>query len=149
MKGLDVFTDISEKYLHPQVLVRASTVEEGNAIASYIQEYNGSDKLAIKQEDSYVIIDKKEIIYASVNQKIIFLYTATQEIRTRKSLAELMKKLDANVFYQISKSAIVNIQGIKKLEVAFSGNYYAYLANGMKIVISRRFIETLKNKFKI
>ena len=149
MGELDVNIDISEKYVLPKVLVCANTIELGTSISEFVRKYKKGEELVVKQEDSFLILRKKDLTYASVNQKMLTLYTIEQKVEVKKSLKELMEELDADIFYPISKSAIVNIKKIKRLEVAFSGNYYAYLTNGMKVVISRRFIEKLKNRFGI
>ena len=94
-------------------------------------------------------IDTDNIIFLEVFQKDLTIYTEEDEITSRISLGEAMERLDSSRFIQVSKSASVNISKIRRMEVAFSGNYYAFLANDMKVTVSRRFVRCLKQKLGI
>ncbi len=50
---------------------------------------------------------------------------------------------------QVSKSELLNIQMIKKVEPSFSGNLIAVMSNGQKVNISRRFVSILKERLGI
>lgn len=147
---INIDMEILQKYLTPRVLIQTNDAQFGNQLSEHITNFAESDKkLAIKKEDSYFFIDTENIIYLEVFQKDLTIYTDEGEITSRTSLGEAMERLDLSRFIQISKSASVNIGKIKRMEVAFSGNYYAFLKNGMKITVSRRFVRCLKQKLGI
>lgn len=100
-------------------------------------------------KEGFVLLNKSEIIYLEVFNKVMTLYTADENYSYRKSLAALKEELPKEQFLQVSKSAIVNTKEIKKLEVAFSGSLYAYLKNGQRITVSRRFVDQLKQHLGI
>uniref|UniRef100_UPI00359CA208 LytTR family DNA-binding domain-containing protein n=1 Tax=Nosocomiicoccus ampullae TaxID=489910 RepID=UPI00359CA208 len=57
--------------------------------------------------------------------------------------------MNSNTFMQVSKSELLNIQMIKKVEPSFSGNLIAVMSNGQKVNISRRFVSILKERLGI
>ncbi|MBO0453062.1 LytTR family DNA-binding domain-containing protein [Candidatus Enterococcus murrayae] len=142
-KGVRIQMEIEERWTEPEVRIRAAEEAIGNQIASRLEAYQ-EEQLVIKVKDEYILLNKAEIIYLEVFNKIVTLYTANQEYSFRKSLTALKEELPSELFLQISKSALVNTREIQKLEVAFSGSLYAYLKNGQKVTISRRFVDRLK-----
>lgn len=60
-----------------------------------------------------------------------------------------LDELNSNTFMQVSKSELLNIQMIKKVEPSFSGNLIAVMSNGQKVNISRRFVSILKERLGI
>lgn len=142
-KGLKVHMEIGKNWVEPEVRIRAAEERIGNQIADRLEDYQ-ENQLVIKVRDEFVFLSKAEIVYLEVFNKIVTLYTAKGNYSFRKSLVALKEELPSEQFLQVSKSALVNTKEIQKLEVAFSGSLYAYLKNGQKITVSRRFVDQLK-----
>ncbi|MFQ7234635.1 MAG: LytTR family DNA-binding domain-containing protein [Enterococcus hulanensis] len=142
-KGLKLQIEIGKNWIAPEVRIRAAEEKLADQIASRLETYQ-EDQLVIKVKDEIILLNKSEIIYLEVFNKIVTLYTENEQYSIRKSLASLKEELPAEQFLQVSKSALVNTKKIQKLEVAFSGSLYAYLKNGQKITVSRRFVDQLK-----
>jgi len=49
---------------------------------------------------------------------------------------------------QISKSEVMNLSYLSKMESAFSGNYYAFLTNQTRVTVSRRFIKGILSRLE-
>lgn len=62
-----------------------------------------------------------------------------------EKLYELENKLDANQFIRISKSEIVNIRKIKKLDISMAGTIKLFLTDGTQTYTSRRNVSKLKS----
>ena len=94
----------------------------------------GSEIHRIKPADIFYIeaVDRKAFIYGEKN-----VYEAKQKLYELEELA--MKD-----FLRISKSVIVNVNKIKTLIPSLSGNAEAVLINNERVVISRRFINNLR-----
>lgn len=142
-KGLKVHMEIGKIWVEPEVRIRAAEERIVNQIADRLEDYQ-ENQLVIKVRDEFVFLSKAEIVYLEVFNKIVTLYTAKGNYSFRKSLVALKEELPSEQFLQVSKSALVNTKEIQKLEVAFSGSLYAYLKNGQKITVSRRFVDQLK-----
>lgn len=148
LKGLKIHMEIGKKWIEPEVRIRADEEEIGAQIAERLEDYQ-ENQLVFKMKEGFVLLNKSEIIYLEVFNKVMTLYTADENYSYRKSLAALKEELPKEQFLQVSKSAIVNTKEIKKLEVAFSGSLYAYLKNGQRITVSRRFVDQLKQHLGI
>ncbi|GIN70870.1 hypothetical protein J14TS2_13450 [Bacillus sp. J14TS2] len=150
MEELIVNMEISDKYHPPRVLIQANNTKLGNHISEYIKSFEADNrKISVKYEDGYILLDSEEIVYCEIYQKILTVYTDKEKLNMRKPLIEILKKLDSKDYIQNSKASVVNIHKIKRLEIAFSGNYYAFLSNGLKITVSRRFVGALKKRLGI
>lgn len=137
---------INKNLAQSEISIRATDYEVANQIELLIKTAlkPQSDQLAIKVEDAYHFITKSQIIYAEVNQGILTIETPTKSYDTRQSLSWLKQQLIVSDYIQVSKSALVRIDAIERLEAAFSGNLYAFLTTSKKIVVSRRFVIELK-----
>lgn len=134
-----------------EVLIRATTLENGIKIADYLSKYKEQYffQLPIKQEDSVFLLEKEAIIFAEVCQKELTIVTLEGKWCTKMALSHLLAELPEDQFLQISKSSIVNLQKIHKLELSFSGNLTAFLTNGIKVQVARRYVKELKKRLGI
>lgn len=147
-EGLKIQMEIGKKWTVPEVRIRAAEEKMGNQIAGCLEAFQ-EEQLIIKVNEEFVLLDKTDIIYLEVFNKIMTLYTTKDSYSFRKSLIALKEELPSEHFLQVSKSALVNTKAIQKLEVAFSGSLYAYLSNGQRITVSRRFVDQLKQHLGI
>ena len=90
-----------------------------------------------------------DIVSAAIYDKTLTIYTKEDEIKTSKTLSALMKELDSKTFLQVSKSEMLNIHMIKRVEPSFSGNLVARMTYGDKVIISRRYVSKLKERLGI
>lgn len=132
------------------IIIQCSSRETGTRIITHLEYMdNNHDNLVLKQDEEYIIIQKQNIVFAEVYGKDLAIHTTEEEISTAKTLASLLEALPPETFIQISKSSILNINCIRKVEPSFSGNLTARLSNGMKAGISRRYVKNLKQRLGI
>lgn len=148
LKGLKIQVEIGKNWIAPEVRIRAAEEKTGNQLVSCLEAFQ-EEQLVIKVKDEFVLLNKTEIIYLEIFNKIVTLYTTKETYSFRKSLTALKEELPSDQFLQVSKSALVNTKAIQKLEIAFSGSLFAYLSNGQKITVSRRFVDQLKQHLGI
>lgn len=144
MKEFEVELDISREFVKNKVLIETADETFGQEVYTYLHHFNHQKLLAVKDGDTYHFLEAEEIIYLEVYDKELTIKTKKATLTTRLPLKEMKEKLNPTVFVQVSKSLLLNIKELQKLEVAFSGNYYAFLSNGEKVTVSRRFIKELK-----
>lgn len=150
MKDWIIDVEINQKFEQTAIFIQTQKTTLGTDLVTYLEAFEQQKKpLTIKQDDRYIVLPLDAILYCEVYQKILRIYTETDTYETRKTLKNIIEHLNSEEFLQISKSAIVKMKAIKSLEVAFSGNYYAYLTNDIKVTISRRFVEKLKKQLQI
>ena len=109
----------------------------------------GNDKLNLYKNGDIYFIEPEQIYYfESVDQKV-FAYGKTEVYEVKSKLYELEEELPARDFMRSAKSTILNLNKIKSLTPAFGGRFEALLKNGEKVIISRQYVNVLKERLGI
>lgn len=150
-KVFQVKLEVDDKLSISQIQVYATNLETGIKIVDYLSAYEemNTGQLAVKQEDSILLLNKKEVIYAEIYQKELTIFTKDKQIKMKQPLSHLLSELPKDQFMQISKSGVVRLNQIQKLELSFSGNLTAFLTNGIKVQVARRYVKELKKRLGI
>ena len=90
-------------------------------------------------------IQPKEIYYIEVVDNKTFLYCKDKLFESKQKLYELESGLSKSDFLRVSKSVLLNLSKIKTLSPALSGRFEATLGNNEKVIISRQYVNNLKN----
>jgi DNA-binding LytR/AlgR family response regulator len=88
-------------------------------------------------------VNPLDIFYIESVDRKTFLYCENDVYESKQKLYELEEPAIKD-FLRISKSVLVNVNKIKTLIPSFSGNGEAVLLNNERLVISRRYINDLK-----
>ena len=128
-----------------------------NKVTIYAKKYskdieNIRDMLTDRLLDKIVAFYDKEIFILSFDEIIrifaqdgdVFVKTSNKSYKVRLTLTELEKRLDKKKFIRISRSEIVNIDYIKKLDLSFIGTIAVELANNEVSYVSRRRLKDFK-----
>lgn len=128
-----------------------------NKVTIYAKKYSNDienirDMLTGRLLDKIVAFYDKEIFILSFDEIIrifaqdgdIFVKTNNKSYKVRLTLTELEKRLDKKKFIRISRSEIVNIDYIKKLDLSFIGTIAVELANNEVSYVSRRRLKDFK-----
>ncbi|MFS0560804.1 LytTR family DNA-binding domain-containing protein [Terribacillus sp. 179-K 1B1 HS] len=83
------------------------------------------------------------IIYLEYLERNIFIYTKKNVFETKGPLYKIEQNLP-DYFIRISKAVIINIHFLKKFSVKANGNLEALLSNEEKVVVSRKYVPSLK-----
>ncbi|WP_410976907.1 LytTR family DNA-binding domain-containing protein [Bacillus safensis] len=87
-----------------------------------------------------------DILYIESVDKKSFLYTTDGVFLLKEKLFELEERLEIYDYVRISKSMILNIDSIADISPKTSGRFEASLTNEEKVMISRFYIQALKEK---
>lgn len=87
------------------------------------------------------------IYYLEYLERKVFIYTKENIFEMKSPLYKLQYTLPDN-FIRISKTTIVNIHFLNKFSAKTSGNLEALLSNGENLIVSRKYVSSLKNKLK-
>ena len=77
-----------------------------------------------------------------------YLYLEKEVYYCRETLASLEARLSRTSFTRISKSCLVNTSFLQSVRPLYNHRLEATLQNGEKLVITRNYIEPLKEKLK-
>jgi DNA-binding LytR/AlgR family response regulator len=94
-------------------------------------------KIAARKGKRIVLLSLKEVIRAAIEDKLVFLHTATDRFLTDKSIGELETLLDAGGFFRISRGELVNLEYVREIVPWFSGTYKIRLSTGEELDVSR------------
>lgn len=147
---MEININIDDKLKDVQVIISGSDIEQLADIARYLKSKNTSSRqLAIKTADNIRVVDKADIIVVeSFGNDLTFTLKNNQKLTTRKTLKKFLEENSKYDFVQISKSEVMNLSYLSKMESALSGNYYAFLTNQTRVTVSRRFIKGILSRLE-
>lgn len=96
------------------------------------------DKLVAFRDKEVFILSHEEIIRIFAQDKSVFIKTKNGTFSSRLAIYELDQRLDKKKFIRISRSDIVNLDFVKKLDLSFTGTIAVELKNGEVAYVSRR-----------
>lgn len=106
----------------------------------------GKGKMNFYKDSKIVLVEPTEVLYfESVDDKV-FAYTKDSVYETKAKLYQLEEELPASDFFRANKAVIVNLDKIDSLAPAFGGRFEATLENGYKVVVSRNYLNELKER---
>jgi len=109
-------------------------------------------RMVVKVGERFMLVDTKDIIYATVEDGIVTLATdewrGTSNLRT---LDELIANLDPAVFWRVHRSYVVNLRRIKEVIPWFNRTLQLKMADDgeTEIPVSRSQTRRLKEHFRL
>lgn len=110
-------------------------------ISAFVNEgINGTDFRGEK-----VVLPLRDIVrFYTENQKVM-VQDGKGVYSTQEKLYELEQRLDEGQFFRISKSEIVNLKKIRRLDMSMTGTIRVILSDGTETYTSRRNVTKLKH----
>jgi two-component system LytT family response regulator/two-component system response regulator LytT len=111
-----------------------------------------SGKIVLQAQSRLLLIDQKDICFASIDEGIISVATQTIEGQSRcRTLEELLELLDPSVFWRAHRSFVVNINHIKEVVPWFKSSYQLRMDDKKQteIPVSRAQTKRLRELFKL
>ncbi|MDK8340325.1 LytTR family DNA-binding domain-containing protein [Peptoniphilus harei] len=96
------------------------------------------DKIVAFRDKEVFILSHEEIIRLFAQDKRVFIKTKNGTFSSRLTVSELENRLGKKKFIKISRSDIVNLDFVKKLDLSFTGTIAVELTNGDVAYVSRR-----------
>ena len=109
---------------------------------------NGSGGISVTKDRSTYFCKLTQIYYIESVDKRTYVYTKADCYESRDRLYELEEKLGA-YFVRISKSMIVNLRKIRKVNAEPGGRMVAVLLNEERVIISRSYVKEIKRRLGI
>lgn len=100
---------------------------------------NYSNRITVKHANRVLFVPTSEITHIQADGNYVKIHTQKKSYLIRSTLKKMLAKLNPEIFYQIHRSTIVNIQQVRELQPYFHGDYIVYLNNGVKLNMSRNF----------
>jgi two-component system, LytTR family, response regulator len=111
-----------------------------------------SAKIVLQAQSRLLLVDQKDICFASIDDGVISVATPTLEGQSKcRTLEELLDLLDPNTFWRAHRSYVVNINHIKEVVPWFKSSYQLRMADRKhtEIPVSRAQTKRLRELFKL
>ncbi|MBN2797496.1 MAG: LytTR family transcriptional regulator [Clostridia bacterium] len=136
--------DINPSYIEVKVVIQAPKMNtEVSSIIDKIESLN-SVIISGKQETQIYVLDAMEIDCFYTLGRKVYASTSEQTFEVKQKLYELEEIVPKDRFIRISKSAIVNILKIHKINMSFNGSLVVQFKNKKEEIISRRYVNAVK-----
>jgi len=114
------------------------------ALIASLKSPKTEDRIAVKASGLVVWVKLDEVDWIGSADNYAELHVGTKSHLLRETMAALEARLDPKRFVRISRSVIVNAPRIKELKRLFYGGCEITLQSGMKLTLSRRYRDKLK-----
>jgi two-component system, LytTR family, response regulator LytT len=138
---------------------RAAERENGNdakldALLKMVSEpqRRSTGKIVVRTQNRLLLIDQKDVCYASIEDGTISVATPTLEGTSNcRTLEELMEQLDVDSFWRAHRSFIVNVEHIREVVPWFKSSYQLKMddRNKKDIPVSRAQTKRLRELFNL
>src|SRR5699024_10654161 len=121
---MNIHLHIDQEKEMTEVNVNTYDRKIGEDILRHLRQYAvpSAQKLGVKTADGILMIHKTEVLCAEIFGKELSITTEEETVTTRMTLSALQRALSSTNVIQTTKSYIVNIAFIKKVDPSFSGN---------------------------
>ncbi|MED3954861.1 MULTISPECIES: LytR/AlgR family response regulator transcription factor [Priestia] len=106
-------------------------------------------KLAISVDDSIVLVNIEDILFAGLIEGEVTVQTITESYHTADTLAMLEKKLPSQSFIRVHRGYIVNVHHISEVQPWFNSTYNLVMKNDKRVPVSRTYAKELKKRLGI
>ena len=111
-----------------------------------------SGKIVLRAQSRLLLVDQREICFAAIDEGTIRVVTAAIEgLSNCRTLEELTDQLDADTFWRVHRSFVVNIQHIREVVPWFKSSYQLRMDDPKKteIPVSRSQTKRLRELFNL
>jgi two-component system, LytTR family, response regulator LytT len=109
-------------------------------------------KVLIRAAGRMILVDQRDICYASIEDGVITVYTSSVEGESNcRTLEELADSLDGNLFWRAHRSYLVNINRIKEVVPWFKSSYQLRMDDKKQaeVPVSRAQTKRLRELFRL
>ena len=107
------------------------------------------ERLAIKNAGEMLFLKISEIDWIEAADYYVCLHAGASTHLLRRSMNEVEEELGAGAFCRIHRSAIVNLERVRRLEVSEEGGTDVVLGNGTRLRLSRRYKRQLQGRLGV
>jgi two-component system, LytTR family, response regulator len=94
------------------------------------------------------VVPRAEVLAFTFHEGLTRLHTATEQLWMQPTLAALARRLDADTFFQVSRTAIVSLDAVREARPLTDGTGEIVLASGLTLVVARRRWRALMEKLE-
>ncbi len=104
------------------------------------------ERFVIKSGGRVFFVRAEEIDWIEAAGNYVKLHVGPEAHLFRETMNALEARLNADTFYRVHRSHIVNIERVRELQPWFNGEYVVFLKDGTRLTLSRGYREKLQDK---
>jgi two-component system LytT family response regulator len=104
-----------------------------------------AQRLTVRSAGRVSYVQSSDIDWVEAADYYVVLHVGAKSHLLRRSMAELERRLDPQLFCRIHRSAIVNLRRVRRLDVG-AGDHGVILESGERLPLSRRFRKDLQSR---
>lgn len=136
-----------ERIAETEIIINCAYMDERlQKLADYIRQFSFS--LEGKADGKLYQIPIEQIFYIETVDNKTFIYDSEYTYSTQLTLSSLEEKLRNMTFVRISKSCLLNVSHLKCVAPHVNHRLKAELENGEQLIISRNYVELLKDTLR-
>jgi two-component system LytT family response regulator len=101
-------------------------------------------RLMVRSGSRILPIAAEDIVWIEAAEDYALLHTVQGKFTASTGIGELEKRLEAQVFMRVHRSAIINVQCMKHVETDASGNLTVTMSNSAKVKVSRSYTAQIR-----
>lgn len=101
-----------------------------------------------RRGNRFRVVPAHDVVAFTFVDSITHLITATEQLSMQPTLASLARRLSADEFFQVSRSAIIRLDAVKEAKPFSDGTGEILLANGQSMPVARRRWRMLLDKLE-
>ncbi|MDO5156293.1 MAG: LytTR family DNA-binding domain-containing protein [Eubacteriales bacterium] len=141
---------INEKYKDAEIHVCKNQMDdEVHNLMKDITELMNQDLIVQAENGDRTVLPYKDVVSFYSEKQKVFAKGKDGIYTVPKKLYELEKELDDKRFIRISKSEIINMKQIQKLDMSLTGTIRVLMRDGSETYTSRRNVTKLKQALGI
>lgn len=126
-----------------EIIIKCDSLDEN--LTKLINQFKGGKgKMTFYKDSKIVFVEPEQVLFFESVDDTVFAYTKENVYETKSKLYQLENELPTKTFFRANKAVIVNLDKIDSLTPAFGGRFEAVLQNGYRVVISRNYLNALK-----
>jgi two-component system LytT family response regulator len=100
--------------------------------------YPTSRKIVGRSGQEYFLLDLDEILAFQAEGETVWIITARNRYQATQTLREIEARLKSSPFQRVHRSAIVNVNHVRKMSVMSSQRWLLTLTNSQELIVSKR-----------
>ncbi len=138
-------TLINEKYTTPEIHILNNSLNETvESLVERISSVVNDDIAAIASNGDKCMISGFDIVRFYADGPKVMADANGQKYNIPQKLYELEEGLDSKLFFRISKSEIINLKKIRRLDMSITGTIKVIMKDDSESYTSRRNVAKLK-----
>jgi two-component system, LytTR family, response regulator len=140
---------VSEERLNRSVdralAMKGKPARIAESVAQTINAASPNRKVVGRAGQEYFLLDLSDVLAFQAEGEIVWIVTAKNKYYATQTLRAIQEKLPPDQFQRVHRSAIVNLNHIKKMAMLTSQRWLVTLSSGMELVVSKRLAKNVRS----